>query len=212
MLTIIKTIKFSRHPPPYHLSKRQKLKDDFKDSFEPGPWWISLAFLWITSWIIFEGTAGGGISTTKVLFLKILKLSFAILASLLLHHFQIAVRGVSTFLSSCCSHCHLWYCLFIRPACVGEHCGGKLWSLVNSRSHSLHLNFLLDTRDHDCRHTLQDHKKKVTRIDWCYPVSIPSQTTTKLALKKTKRKKISWKPKSKIGLRSIYCLVQEGLL
>ena len=125
MLTIIKTIKFSRHPPPYHLSKRQKLKDDFKDSFELGLW-ISLAFLWITSWIIFEGTAGGGISTTKVLFLKILKLSFAILAPLLLHHFQIAVRGVSTFLSSCCSHCHLWYCLFIRPACVGEHCGGEV--------------------------------------------------------------------------------------
>ena len=126
MLTIIKTIKFSRHSPPYHLSKRQKLKDDFKDSFEPGPWWISLAFLWITSWIIFEGTAGGGISTTKVLFLKILKLSFAILAPLLLRHFQIAICGVSTFLSSCCSHCHLWYCLFIRPACVGEHCGGEV--------------------------------------------------------------------------------------
>ena len=122
MLTIIKTIKFSRHPPSYHLSKRQKLKDDFKDSFEPGPWWISLAFLWITSWIIFEGTAGGGISTTKVLFLKILKLSFAILASSSFSN----CRSWSTFLYSCCSHCHLWYCLFIRPACVGEHCGGEV--------------------------------------------------------------------------------------
>ena len=182
MLTIIKTIKFSRHPPPYHLSKRQKLKDDFKDSFEPGLW-ISLAFLWITSWIIFEGTAGGGISTTKVLFLKILKLSFAILAFLLLHHFQIAVRGVPFFLHVA----HIVICdiafLFVQHALVNI-AGGKLWSLVNSRSHSLHLNFLLDTRDHDCRHTLQDHKKKVTRIVWCYPVSIPSQTTTKLALKK----------------------------
>ena len=186
MLTIIKTIKFSRHPPPYHLSKRQKLKDDFKDSFEPGLW-ISLAFLWITSWIIFEGTAGGGISTTKVLFLKILKLSFAILAFLLLHHFQIAVRGVPFFLHVV----HIVICdiafLFVQHALVNI-AGGKLWSLVNSRSHSLHLNFLLDTRDHDCRHTLQDHKKKVTRIVWCYPVSIPSQATTKLALKKAKRK------------------------
>ena len=190
MLTIIKTIKFSRHPPPYHLSKRQKLKDDFKDSFEPEPWWISLAFLWITSWIIFEGTAGGGISTTKVLFLKILKLSFAILAFLLLHHFQIAVRGVPFFLHVV----HIVICdiafLFVQHALVNI-AGGKLWSLVNSRSHSLHLNFLLDTRDHDCRHTLQDHKKKVTRIVWCYPVSIPSQTTTKLALKKKLKEKKS---------------------
>ena len=53
--------------------------------------------------------------------------------------------------------------LFVQHALVNI-AGGKLWSLVNSRSHSLHLNFLLDTRDHDCRHTLQDHKKKVTRI------------------------------------------------
>ena len=35
-------------------------------------------------------------------------------------------RSWSTFLSLCCSHCHLWYCLFIRPACVGEHCGGEV--------------------------------------------------------------------------------------
>ena len=206
MLTIIKTIKFSRHPPPYHLSKRQKLKDDFKDSFELGLW-ISLAFLWITSWIIFEGTAGGGISTTKVLFLKILKLSFAILAFLLLHHFQIAVRGVPFFLHVA----HIVICdiafLFVQHALVNI-AGGKLWSLVNSRSHSLHLNFLLDTRDHDCRHTLQDHKKKDSvQCRWHH-----KRPLTKIAWEKTKTRSDGNLFLRENGQWSIFCLVQEGLL
>ena len=165
MFTIKKAMKFWRRHP-YHLSKRQKFEDNFEDSFELLPCWISLAFLWITSRIILEGTAR-----------------------------KTHNKG---FLSSRCSICHLWYCLFIRPTCGGRGWGevmefSKLWipffafkfptwhkrswlpayitrpqednlqnvfgiDIVSNNNFNKTYKKILDTRDHDCQHTLPDRE------------------------------------------------------